>query len=54
MLLIEHHLDVVIGILNRIAVLSHGEKIAEGIPREVVSEPKVVSAYLGGVARDAA
>jgi branched-chain amino acid transport system ATP-binding protein len=53
-LLIEHHLDVVIGISNRLAVLSHGQKIAEGVPREVVSDPNVVSAYLGGVGRDAA
>jgi branched-chain amino acid transport system ATP-binding protein len=53
-LLIEHHLDVVIGISNRITVLSHGQKIAEGVPREVVTDPTVVLAYLGGVGHDAA
>lgn len=53
-LLIDHHLDVVTGISDRIVVLSHGEKIAEGVPREVVADPRVVSAYLGGVGRDAA
>jgi branched-chain amino acid transport system ATP-binding protein len=53
-LLIDHHLDVVTGISDRIVVLSHGEKIAEGAPREVVADPRVVSAYLGGVGRHAA
>jgi branched-chain amino acid transport system ATP-binding protein len=53
-LLIDHHLDVVTGISDRIVVLSHGEKIAEGAPREVVADPRVVSAYLGGVGRNAA
>lgn len=46
-LLIEHHMDVVTAICDRVAVLSYGEVIAEGKPRETIADPKVVSAYLG-------
>jgi ABC-type branched-subunit amino acid transport system ATPase component/ABC-type branched-subunit amino acid transport system permease subunit len=46
-LLVEHHMDLVMGISSRVTVLDYGQKLAEGPPSEVQANPLVIQAYLG-------
>jgi len=48
-LIVEHDMDFVMGLVDRIVVMDFGIKLAEGLPAEIRAHPRVQEAYLGGV-----
>ena len=48
-LLVEHDMDFVMGLTDRLVVMDFGEMLAQGLPGEIQKNPVVLEAYLGGV-----
>ena len=47
MLLVEHHMDLVMAVCDRVVVLDFGRRLAEGEPADIQVDPRVLDAYLG-------
>ncbi|MNY69836.1 leucine/isoleucine/valine transporter ATP-binding subunit [compost metagenome] len=47
-LLVEHDMDFVMGLVDRVVVMEFGQRIAQGLPEEIQKNPAVLEAYLGG------